>query len=66
MQEQETIKFPKDLGKFFLHFVKKQKLAFIIFFLAPTVLVLENNAIPYSLKMIVDALDSHSHTAIIN
>ncbi|RUR09118.1 ABC transporter ATP-binding protein [Legionella sp. km772] len=56
-----TTELPKTLGKFFLHFVKKQKLAFIIFFLAPTVMVLENNAIPYSLKMIVDALESHPH-----
>ncbi len=61
-QEQTTTELPKDLRKFFLHFVKKQKLAFIIFFLAPMVMVLENNAIPYSLKMIVDALDAHPHT----
>ena len=61
VKKKPTIsELPKDLGRFFLHFIKKQKLAFIIFFLAPTVMVLENNAIPYSLKMIVDALESHS------
>jgi ATP-binding cassette subfamily B protein len=61
-QDQSTTELPKDLASFFLYFVKKQKLAFIIFFLAPTVMVLENNAIPYSLKMIVDALESHLQT----
>jgi len=61
-QDQSTTELPKDLASFFLYFVKKKKLAFIIFFLAPTVMVLENNAIPYSLKMIVDALESHPHT----
>lgn len=50
---------PKTLGKFFFHFVKKQKLAFLTFFLAPLIMVLENNAIPYSLKMIVDVLTAH-------
>jgi ATP-binding cassette subfamily B protein len=53
---QSSKELPKELGAFFLYFVKKQKLAFIIFFIAPLVMVLENNAIPYSLKMIVDAL----------
>ncbi|KTD82402.1 ABC transporter ATP-binding protein [Legionella waltersii] len=51
---------PKTLGRFFFHFVKKQPLAFTVFLLAPITMVLENNAIPYSLKMIVDALSSHS------
>jgi ATP-binding cassette subfamily B protein len=56
---EESHVLPKQLGPFFLHFIKKQKLAFIVFFLAPTVMVLENNAIPYSLKLIVDALANH-------
>src|SRR5262245_51153585 len=51
---------PKTLGRFFLHFIKKQRLAFIVFFLAPIVMVLENNVIPYSLKMIVDALGKYT------
>jgi ATP-binding cassette subfamily B protein len=50
----------KTLGRFFLFFIKKQSLAFTVFLLAPLVMVLENNVIPYSLKMIVDALGAHS------
>lgn len=50
---------PKTVGLFFWHFIKKQRLAFTLFFLAPIIMVLENNVIPYSLKMIVDALGSH-------
>lgn len=53
---------PKSLAKFFFYFIKKQKLAFFIFFLAPSVMVLEYNVIPYSLKMIVDVLDTHPHS----
>lgn len=51
---------PKTIGRFFWHFIKKQPLAFTLFLLAPIVMVLENNVIPYSLKMIVDALGSHT------
>lgn len=58
-KEQETV-LPKKLGRFFWHFIKKQRLAFTVFFLAPITMVLENNAIPYSLKMIVDALGTHT------
>ncbi|RUR15191.1 ABC transporter ATP-binding protein [Legionella sp. km535] len=57
---KNTEELPKKLGRFFLYFIKKQRLAFTVFFLAPITMVLENNAIPYSLKMIVDALGSHS------
>lgn len=59
-QKKESVELPKTLGRFFLHFIKKQPLAFTVFFLAPVAMVLENNAIPYSLKMIVDALGSHN------
>ncbi len=52
-------KLPKNLWSFFGFFIKKQPIAFTVFFLAPTVMVLENNAIPYSLKMMVDALATH-------
>lgn len=58
--KKNTEELPKKLGQFFLYFIKKQRLAFTVFFLAPITMVLENNAIPYSLKMIVDALGSHS------
>ncbi|MDP3268671.1 MAG: ABC transporter ATP-binding protein [Legionella sp.] len=59
MQNNNT-ELPKKLGSFFWHFIKKQRLAFTVFFLAPITMVLENNVIPYSLKMIVDSLGSHS------
>ena len=54
-----SVELPKTLVAFFFHFIKKQKWAFIVFFFAPSVLVLENNIIPYSLKMIVDTLSSY-------
>ncbi|MCL9685818.1 ABC transporter ATP-binding protein [Legionella maioricensis] len=57
---KNSLQLPKTIGRFFWHFVKKQRLAFMFFLLAPTVMVLENNVIPYSLKMIVDALGTHS------
>lgn len=55
---KNSFQLPKTLGRFFLFFVKKQRLAFIFFLLAPVVMVLENNVIPYSLKMIVDTLST--------
>ncbi len=59
--EQKTVnELPKTLGRFFWHFIKKQPLAFTVFFFAPIVMVLENNAIPYALKMLVDALDTYT------
>ncbi|TAL66552.1 MAG: ABC transporter ATP-binding protein [Legionella sp.] len=60
MNNQKNAPFPKKLGLFFWHFIKQRPVAFTIFLLAPISMVLENNAIPYALKMIVDALDSHS------
>lgn len=59
MNKNKTNQLPKTLGGFFAHFIKKQALAFTVFFLAPVTMVLENNVIPYSLKMIVDALGTH-------
>ncbi|KTC78003.1 ABC transporter ATP-binding protein [Legionella brunensis] len=49
---------PKKLGAFFLYFIKKQPIAFAIFFLAPISIVLETTIIPYALKMIVDGVSS--------
>ncbi|HAT8108641.1 TPA: ABC transporter ATP-binding protein, partial [Legionella pneumophila] len=57
---KKSEELPKTLGRFFWHFIKKQPLAFTVFFVAPIAMVLENNAIPYSLKMIIDALGMHS------
>lgn len=58
--KQNTTELPKTLGLFFWHFIKKQPLAFTVFFLAPVTMVLENTAIPYSLKMLIDALSTYS------
>jgi ATP-binding cassette subfamily B protein len=55
IEQQNLQQLPKTIGLFFWHFIKKQRLAFLFFLLAPTVMILENNVIPYSLKMIVDA-----------
>ncbi|WBV71588.1 hypothetical protein PGH42_18440 [Legionella pneumophila] len=61
---KKSEELPKTLGRFFWHFIKKQPLAFTVFFVAPIAMVLENNAIPYSLKMIIDALGVHSEKKI--
>lgn len=58
--KQNLNELPKTLGRFFWHFIKKQPLAFTVFFLAPVTTVLENNAIPYALKMMIDSLGSYS------
>lgn len=60
MEKEKNTQLPKKLGRFFWHFIKQRPVAFTIFFLAPISMVLENNAIPYSLKMIVDALATHT------
>lgn len=52
---------PKKLWAFFWYFVKKQPLAFTVFFLAPISIVLETTIIPYALKMIVDGLSNQTH-----
>lgn len=59
-ETKKATELPKKLGAFCWHFIKKQPLAFTVFFLAPICMVLENNVIPYSLKMIVDGLGSYS------
>lgn len=50
---------PKTLIPFFWYFVKQQPIAFAVFLFAPMVLILETNIIPYSLKMIIDAISAH-------
>lgn len=55
----KTTQLPKQLGQFFLYFIKKQALPFAVFFLAPVCMVLENSVIPYALKMMVDTLGLH-------
>lgn len=60
MQKETHKELPKTLGRFFWHFIKKQPFAFTFFFIAPMTMVLENNVLPYALKMIVDALSTHT------
>ncbi len=52
---------PSTLIKFFWHFAKKQRLAFIVFFLAPCLLIFEVTVIPYGLKMIIDVISQSQH-----
>ena len=50
-------KLPTKLLPFFWHFIKKQPISFAIFFIAPCSQVLEVTAIPYALKLIIDAIE---------
>lgn len=47
-------RLPVSVLSFFIFFVKKQPLAFFVFFISPITVVLEANIIPYALKMIID------------
>lgn len=49
---------PKTLVPFFWHFIKKQPFAFLCLFLAPIVMIVESNIIPYSLKLLIDGMSS--------
>nr|MBP9722796.1 ABC transporter ATP-binding protein [Gammaproteobacteria bacterium] len=51
-------RLPSTIIKFSLYFYKKQPISFLLFFLAPLLLILESNVIPYALKMVVDAVES--------
>lgn len=53
---------PQTLPKFFQRYFRQYPISFMIFFLAPCVLILEVTLMPYGLKMIVDAFtqfDAH-------
>jgi ATP-binding cassette subfamily B protein/ATP-binding cassette subfamily B multidrug efflux pump len=52
-------KLPHTLVSFIWHFIKQSPWTYLLFFIAPIVMVLENNVIPYSLKMIVDGITAH-------
>lgn len=52
-------KLPDKLHQFIWHFIKKSPWTYFLFFIAPVVMVLESNVIPYSLKMIVDGISNH-------
>ena len=47
-----------SLSKFLYSFIKKQPIAFIVFFLSPTILILESTVMPYALKMIIDCIST--------
>ena len=50
---------PYKLLPFFWHFIKKQPVAFAVFFTAPCAQILEVTVIPYALKMIIDATEQN-------
>jgi ATP-binding cassette subfamily B protein/ATP-binding cassette subfamily B multidrug efflux pump len=50
---------PSTIAKFIWYFIKESPWLYALFFLAPVVMVLETNVIPYSLKMIVDGIVNH-------
>jgi len=47
---------PVTLTKFFWYFIKKQPLAFFVFFFSPVLIILETNVIPYALKILIDKI----------
>lgn len=56
---RDKIELPKTLPAFFWHFIKKQPIAFAVFFAAPLLVVLESVVMPYALKMVIDAFTEH-------
>lgn len=48
-----------SLLKFFYSFLKEQPIAFIVFFIAPTTLILESTVMPYAVKMILDCISTN-------
>ncbi len=54
----------QSLSQFFWYFIKKQPVAFTVFFLAPSALVLQSTAMPYALKMIIDFITTHTGSRI--
>ncbi len=52
---------PKTLSRFIWHFYKKQPIAFLTFYLAPMLLVIDVILFPYALKLIVDILTQHQN-----
>jgi ATP-binding cassette subfamily B protein len=48
-----------SVTKFLYSFIKKQPIAFLVFFLTPMLMILESTAMPYAIKMIIDCIVSH-------
>jgi len=51
---------PNRLVPFFLHFIRKQPVAFTLIFLAPTINIIESTVIPYALKLLIDGITVHA------
>ncbi|HJK86901.1 MAG TPA: ABC transporter ATP-binding protein [Candidatus Megaira endosymbiont of Nemacystus decipiens] len=49
---------------FFKPFIKANPFAFVALLIAPLVMVIESNIIPYGLKLLVDALSDHPETKV--
>lgn len=47
---------PKSLARFLWHFISKQPLSFLVFFISPIAIVLKTNVISYALKLVIDTL----------
>lgn len=52
-------RLPNTIIHFSWYFIKNSPWLYALFFIAPVVMVLETNVIPYSLKMIVDGITNH-------
>ena len=53
-------KLPSTILGLSLYFYKKQPVSFVFFFLAPLILILDSNVIPYALKMVIDAVEGNA------
>lgn len=52
-------KLPSSLIAFYFYFSKKYQIAFLAFYLAPTLVVFETNIVPYAFKMIIDVISEY-------
>ncbi|HAT8592189.1 TPA: ABC transporter ATP-binding protein [Legionella pneumophila] len=59
MNMSDLQQLPKTILRFSWHFIKKSPWLYALFFIAPVVMVLETNVIPYALKMIIDGITNH-------
>ena len=55
-------KLPSKLAPFFLHFIRKQPISFAIFFISPCIQIIEVTAVPYGIKLIIDAIEQNLHS----
>lgn len=50
---------PSSLIAFYFYFAKKYQIAFLVFYLAPMLVVFETNIVPYAFKMIIDVISEY-------